>query len=91
MDNMTKANRASELLSDPVLKQALNQLTNEVVDALENSPYDGSLKAERYREKLNLHLSVTARFKGILSGYIATGKLESKKLERKSMSNPRGL
>ena len=90
-DKVSMANDAKALTSNPVYKEAMDKLTAECVRLLQESGFDGSEKAEKYREKLNMMLYIQGQFKRILSSYVTSGQLEAKALEKKSLRNPKGL
>ena len=85
------AKEAEMLIHSPAHKIALERVEAEIVKRIAKTEFDGSLDAERYREKLNLLLYVQHKYKQVLVGMIATGQIEDHLLERKSRFRKGGL
>ena len=82
-DPIVKANEAEMILNHPVFKKACEQIESEIMRLIQQSEFNGSKNAERYREKLNLLLYCQGRYKSLLNQTIQAGKVAVDSLERK--------
>lgn len=82
---LVKGAEAEAVLNNQAFRDAMEQIKNEIHERLISSGFDGSLKAERYREKLNGLLYLQARFRSILVHTIASGKLKAKSLDARQL------
>ena len=82
---------AERLLNDPAFKEAMERMDREILKKLKKADFDGSEAQERYREKLNLLLYCSERFKSHLTQMISTGKVKEAQLDRKTLVNRKGL
>jgi len=74
---LSQANKASQLFEDPLLKESFNKLRNLYSESLFNT---GATETET-REKLWLAYNVVSKVEQNLLEIIDTGKLASKQLE----------
>lgn len=82
---------AEMIIHSPAHRVALERVENEIVRRIAKTEFDGSLEAERYREKLNLLLYLQQKYKQALIAMIATGQIEDHLLEKKSRFKKGGL
>lgn len=75
-EQIDRARQAQELLSHPLLTQALDAIEREVFDLWANA---GALKADE-KEALWQHIRACRNFRAMLTGYIQTGELARDKL-----------
>lgn len=68
---LIRANRARELLENPVLQEAMAHYELEILNAWKNSP----LRDAEGREKLRLMLDAHQKFKTFLENTLEAGKL----------------
>ena len=87
----TLAADAEQLIANPAHRAALERLEAEIVRKIARTEFNGSLDAERYREKLNLLLYLNAKYKTLLAAMIATGQLEEHALEERRRFRKAGL
>ena len=76
------AGEAEMLLNNPIFKRACKQIEVEIMRQIQESKFDGSEGAERYREKLNLLLYCQGRYKGIINQTIQAGKVAEASIQR---------
>ena len=67
---------AKELLSNPVMQEALEAIRREIVDQWEAAP----IRDKDGKEALWQLYKVTAKFEATLKGYIESGKLATERL-----------
>jgi hypothetical protein len=72
MNDKQRADYAEQLLSNDVLKMALDVIEREVVDAWENCP----ARDKEGQEELWRLYKTAKKFRGVLLGYVQAGKLE---------------
>jgi hypothetical protein len=77
-EDVDRARQAQELLSHPLLTQALDAIEREVFDLWANA---GALKADE-KEALWQHIRACRNFRALLTGYIQTGDLARDNLRR---------
>lgn len=77
-DEVERARQAAELLAHPVLKQALAAIEAEVVTQWGQCP----ARDHEGKEALWQLYKTTQKFRGVLSGYVETGKIAGAKLKR---------
>ncbi|WP_461522100.1 hypothetical protein [Porticoccus sp.] len=82
---LVKGAEAEAVLNNQAFRDAMEQIQKEIHERLINSGFDGSLRAERYREKLNLMLYLQARLRTILVNTVASGKLKAKALDARQL------
>jgi len=78
-EQQTRAWKAKELLSNELLLEALEAIEKEVILAWESCPardHDG-------KEQFWQLFKTSKKFRGLLNGYIETGKLATSELARK--------
>jgi hypothetical protein len=85
------AKQAEMIVHSPAHRTALERVESEIVRRIAKTEFDGSLEAERYREKLNLLLYIQQKYKQALVSMIATGQIEDHLLEKKSRFKKGGL
>lgn len=67
-----KADNAARVLSDPIVKQALEGIRKEIIGQWTATP----ARDTEGREWIWRHMKVLEKFEGILRGYIENGKVE---------------
>ena len=67
-----RADNAARVLSDPVVKQALEGIRKEIISQWSATP----ARDAEGREWIWRHMKVLEKFEGILRGYIENGKVE---------------
>lgn len=77
-EQMHRGHRASELLENTLLQDALNAIEREVVEQWTACP----ARDAEGKEALWQLMKTAQKFRGILSGYVETGKLASENLKR---------
>ncbi len=77
-EQMHRGHRASELLENTLLQDALNAIEREVVEQWTACP----ARDAEGKEALWQLMKTAQKFRGILSGYVETGKLASDTLKR---------
>lgn len=78
MEEQTRGQRAQELLDNEVLTEALDAIEAEVIAQWENCPARDSAG----KEALWQLFKTSKKFRGLLVGYVQTGKLASDNLRR---------
>ena len=81
-DPILRAGEAEMILNHPMFKQAMSEIESEILRQIQDSKFDGSKNAERYREKLNLLLYVQGRYKTILNKTIQAGKIAENAIQK---------
>lgn len=74
-----RAQRASDLLNNKMLKEAFELLEKELIEGLIATPVD----KEVTREKIHMMLAYGRKWKGYLTNIIETGKLATLQLDEK--------
>jgi hypothetical protein len=82
---------AEQLINNPAHREALARLEAEIVRKIVRTEFNGSVDAERYREKLNLLLYLNGKYKTLLAAMIGTGQLEEHALEERKRFKKAGL
>ena len=77
-EQMHRGHRASELLENTLLQDALNAIEREVVEQWTACP----ARDAEGKEALWQLMKTAQKFRAILSGYVETGKLASENLKR---------
>ena len=85
IDQQTRGQRAAQLLDDAVLVEALEAIELEVVTQWEQCP----ARDKDGKEALWQLFKTSKKFRGLLLGYVQTGKLATENLRRHE--EPRGL
>jgi hypothetical protein len=70
-EEIRRAERARQLLEDSVLKEALQEIESQALDALERCP----IKDIELRERLWMLFCTTRQFRNVLKTMIDSGKL----------------
>ena len=81
-DPIVMAGEAEMLLNNPIFKRACQQVETEIMRQIQETNFDGSKSAERYREKLNLLLYCQGRYKSIINQTIQAGKVAEASIQR---------
>ena len=77
-DQVHRGHRASELLENTLLQEALTAIERDVFEMWANAP----ALNEKEKEALWQHIRACRNFRSLLTGYIETGKLASDTLKR---------
>lgn len=79
-DVLVRAERARQLLSDPLLVEALDLIEKELIDQWESCP----ARDKEGREAIWVYYKTAKKFRGILAGAVESGKVSV--INRKNMS-----
>lgn len=74
-DPQVVAVEADQLLNNPLLKAALNEIEEDIVAQMKAAPMIGNPLANEYRDKLILSLQALELVKAQIHGYVITGQL----------------
>lgn len=74
-----RAAKAAQLLEEPLIKAAFDEIERAVVDNIETCP----IEAPELRAQLCMMLAVNRKFRRIFQSHLETGKMASLTLERK--------
>ena len=77
-DQVRRAERARQLLKDPMIQEFLSELRESVYHNIRTSHY----KDKEDREDLYKMLQVMDRFEGVFNRHINTGKIAQSKLDQ---------
>lgn len=72
MDPISKGEQAKRVLEDPVVKEALSAIRQEIIEQWSATP----ARDAEGREWVWRHYKVAERFEAMLRGYIETGRIE---------------
>ena len=78
-EDIQRAEHAKALLSDKVLKEALDSIEKEIMERWEACP----ARDREGREELWIYFKTAKKFRGILQGAIESGKIAEFELERR--------
>lgn len=78
-DPISKGVQAARVLDDPIVKETLDAIKQEIIDQWSATP----ARDTEGREWVWRHYKVAEKFEGILRGYIETGRIEKIRQEEK--------
>jgi len=79
MDQISKGQQAARILDDPVVKEAIDTIKQEIVEQWAATP----ARDAEGREWVWRHYKVAERFEAMLRGYIETGRIEFMRVAEK--------
>lgn len=74
---MVRAERAKQLLEDPLIKESLEKLEQDVFEAWARS----GIRDKEGQHELLLMIQTARKFKGLLEAVVITGQIESQRLK----------
>lgn len=89
MDKPKLAQDAALILDNPAYNESFHRLEQEIIRKLAECPLDGS--DDLYRDKLHMMLKLHYSHRQIFTEMISSGKLESRRIEKRKLTNRAGL